>query len=214
VTAIRWTPEAIIAAFQQWADEHGRTPTKDDWRAARDGRYPCDNTVRRVFGSWSAGRSAAGLEFTPRWGRTWTRETIIAAFRQWAEKHGRAPSVDDWRTGEYGRPSAETVQRLFGSWTAGRDAAGLTFRPVNHAGDWSREDIVDAIFRWVYLHGRPPTRRDWLAGPEGFPSVHRVVSVFGQWNGAILSAGYRPNKRMHTDHAYRAFSASITKRAA
>jgi len=79
-----WTREALIAAIQRWAQEHGEPPAVADWnptvarrmndpeRAARAGRrqerqtaeWPHPISVIRRFGSWSNGLEAAG--FTPR----------------------------------------------------------------------------------------------------------------------------------------------------
>lgn len=68
-----WTPEAIICAVREWADEHGGVPpTAIDWghpyatdaqRAEfATGRWPWHTIVRRRFGSWNKGLIAAGFE--------------------------------------------------------------------------------------------------------------------------------------------------------
>lgn len=149
-----------------------------------------------------------------RFGATWTRDAIIEAFQAWAEKHGRVPVPDDWRNAGHGHPCYCTVRRVFDSWAAARDAAGLDWHRKNHAGDWTREEVVDAISRWVFLHGRTPRRYEWLAPPAGFPTAHRVESLFGVWNSAIVASGYEPVRRTRSDHAYRAAMATITKAAA
>jgi DNA-binding CsgD family transcriptional regulator len=62
-----WTPEAIVCAIQEWADEHGGIPpSANDWWRARARGYSgaCNpNHVIARFGSWNAGIRAAG--FTP-----------------------------------------------------------------------------------------------------------------------------------------------------
>lgn len=90
-------------------------------------------------------------------GQEYTRETVIAAFKSWAEQHdGQAPtSADFWlaRLRQFskaaetqkaakaferhakaaekaGYPIPPTVQRLFGSWAKGLQAAGLKRRQV------------------------------------------------------------------------------------
>jgi hypothetical protein len=76
-----WTPEKVVAAIREWADEYGAPPAIPDWspRHARDlgdegravrferaaGRWPSFNTAIRVFGSWNAGIRAAGYEPRP-----------------------------------------------------------------------------------------------------------------------------------------------------
>ena len=76
--------------------------------------------------------------------RRWTRERVVAAMRDWHDRHGRLPSSYDWsrtharrRGGEalervaHGNwPAASVVTRLFGSWAAARAAAsGDDLRP-------------------------------------------------------------------------------------
>lgn len=64
----------------------------------------------------------------------WTRDTILAALRAWADQHeGESPSADDWRTNGDGRephPPTATVQALFVTWNAAIAAAGLSTRKV------------------------------------------------------------------------------------
>jgi hypothetical protein len=64
----------------------------------------------------------------------WNRERIVAALRAWAQRHGRAPTMQEWQKmppssppgyEHRPRPVAETVKAAFGSWSAGLAAAGL-----------------------------------------------------------------------------------------
>jgi hypothetical protein len=69
--ARRWTPEAVIAAIQAWADEHGGVPpVATDWnatvarasgRGARGDEFPSLDSVQAAFGTWSAAITAAGF---------------------------------------------------------------------------------------------------------------------------------------------------------
>lgn len=71
----------------------------------------------------------------------WTRERVIAALQREAARRGRPPTMKEWRrrngrplrlgqTWTAGhRPTAQTVVRVFGSWMAGLEAAGLTPKP-------------------------------------------------------------------------------------
>ncbi len=49
-------------------------------------------------------------------------EEIVSALRAWAEEHGRSPSSVDW---QHGSPSRRLIYRVWGSWAAALDAAGL-----------------------------------------------------------------------------------------
>lgn len=61
-----WTPEAIILAIQEYADENdGIPPTAQAWGRlhSRDSTRACSvNNVIRRFGSWNAAVMAAGYE--------------------------------------------------------------------------------------------------------------------------------------------------------
>lgn len=61
----------------------------------------------------------------------WTRATVVAAIREWADEHGTQPSARDWlqpRRVRGDTPPTKTVQRVFGSWSAAIAAAG--FEPL------------------------------------------------------------------------------------
>lgn len=119
-----WSAEEIVAAFRNWASEHdGHPPAYTDWRlATRD--HPGVTVVADRFGSWTKGVLAAG--FDPRH-RRWEREEVIAALRAWSQAHGRSPSSREATRGD-GLPSYRVVARLFGSWPAAIEAAGLKQR--------------------------------------------------------------------------------------
>lgn len=56
-----WDCEQVISALQRMARQLGRAPTKEECDESPDG-YPSASTVKRRFGSFSAGIRAAGLE--------------------------------------------------------------------------------------------------------------------------------------------------------
>lgn len=57
------TKDQVIDMLRTWAEAHGRTPLAEEWREAlRPGEYRVNyQTVRRHFGTWTAGVVAAGL---------------------------------------------------------------------------------------------------------------------------------------------------------
>ncbi len=57
----KWDREQVIDALQRMAGELGRAPTKEECDESPDG-YPSASTVKRRFGSFTAGVRAAGLE--------------------------------------------------------------------------------------------------------------------------------------------------------
>lgn len=56
----------------------------------------------------------------------WSRESILAAIREWAEEQGGPPLSSDWRAAGYGHPSSRTVALRFGTWNDAIAAAGFT----------------------------------------------------------------------------------------
>jgi hypothetical protein len=72
-----WDRDRIVAALQRDAKRRGRAPTRKEWEKAPPARQPgyrhrarpTSATVEAVFGSWSAGLAAAGLEPRPSGGQ-------------------------------------------------------------------------------------------------------------------------------------------------
>jgi hypothetical protein len=99
-------------------------------------------------------------------GKTWTKDRIIKAMQQWKHQHGRSPSVRQWAGGSAGngtfprkdRPNASTVQYLFGSWSAGLEAAGLQSNPRGRGGGRppNKGTCASGKHRWIkkniYVH--------------------------------------------------------------
>lgn len=56
-----WEPEEILAALRAYAEQFGKSPAKHELEWPPTG-YPSSRTVRRHFGSFTAGLRAAGLE--------------------------------------------------------------------------------------------------------------------------------------------------------
>lgn len=142
----------------------------------------------------------------------WTEEAIIEAIQEWTAEHGRPPAMREWRSGVPGFPTAVTVRSRFGTFDAARRAAGVVFLRANQAGEWTRQDILDAIFRWRFEHGELPRSQEWAVSVDGFPTEWWVRKYFGTWNAAIVAAGYEPRFPRRSKRGYRAITAHVTKR--
>lgn len=143
--------------------------------------------------------------------RYWTEDKIVAAFHAWEREHGKAPGQEDWLRATPHYPAAQTVRDVFGSFTAGRNAAGLTYVRINSRGLWDRQSVVEAIFRWSFEHGRPPAAHEWHVPPPGWPRSYRVRQLFGGWNAALVAAGYEPRWTKKSKKSFRAQIAAVTK---
>lgn len=74
------------------------------------------------------------------------KDADLELLREWSEAHGgRSPSVSEWQVSRpAGAPSCSVYVRVFGSWVAAIDAAGLPPRLRDGAGRWEKEAIASA----------------------------------------------------------------------
>lgn len=143
----------------------------------------------------------------------WTKAAIVDAIRRWTDEHGEAPHSRGWKSRVPGYPTSGTVRERFGSFAAALEAAGVEpRRRVNASGEWTREEVVEAIYRWAFLHGEIPQARDWVTSVDGFPTESWVRKLFGTWNAAIVAAGYEPRFPRRSKKGYRAVMAQVTRR--
>lgn len=63
-----------------------------------------------------------------------------------------------------------------------------------HHAAAAREEITDAIRRWVAEHGTPPRAADWETPPAGYPRRSTVLAHWPRWNDAIAAAGITPTR--------------------
>jgi Homing endonuclease associated repeat len=68
----------------------------------------------------------------PRAGFRWTPELIVYALDLWHRRYMRPPTKRQWARAGDDHPSSMTVKRVFGSWNAAVQAAGL--RPRGPGG--------------------------------------------------------------------------------
>ncbi len=103
------------------------------------------------------------------------------------------------------------VYRLFESWPAALEAAGLDLPAAGaprRAGGWDSDAVIAAILEWTERFGEPPTAVDWnpalarLRGEERraelfhrerphWPTQHTVRYHCGTWNAALAAAQQR-----------------------
>lgn len=103
----------------------GRTPTVNDYGTG----MPSHVTVAKLFGSFSGGLEAAGLEpRDTRFTQRHTDEDIFAAMRAKAKELGRVPGPGEWQS-ERWSPAYNTIGRRFrgkGGFATALKLAGLT----------------------------------------------------------------------------------------
>jgi hypothetical protein len=141
---VRWTQDAIVDAILAWCGARGRIPTAKDWVSAGEA-HPSSQTVRRIFGDWRCALEQAALRPdaraeqlrrsiatsnlarvpTRRGGVRWTPDLIAYAIRIWCKSHDGPPSIGDWQYAGEEHPCRGTVVRVFGSWRAALEHAGI-----------------------------------------------------------------------------------------
>jgi Homing endonuclease associated repeat/Homeodomain-like domain len=143
--------------------------------------------------------------------RKWTRERIIADIQRWNEIYGEPPKSQQWLLEVRGDgtlnsrpwPHVNSVQKEFGSWSNGLEAAGFK-RRINYERTpewkakrtkWSKEKIVQKIRQFHDEHGRAPRYGDWYNATEETPSHTTVSKRFGTFAAAIREAGLEPAPR-------------------
>jgi hypothetical protein len=176
-----WTRAAIIRALQAWAAEHGRAPHHRKWQTSGL-EHPPTGTVTNVFGSWSAGLRAAGLE--PAVHGAWSEQEVLDGLRAFAREHGRPPSSGDLRdTRGTPYPPASAVIRTLGSHRAALERLG--YRAAWTAvGD---PEILDALRAYALAHARPPTVAVWRR-ERWRPAASVIIRRHGSWSAALAAA--------------------------
>jgi len=188
---MRWSKEEVLAAVRKWVKLEGRAPTQIDWRPTRFGGterwedefpdWPPSSVSRILFGSWNQMLEAADVGVNH---PSWKPEQILAALRAYAEEFNKSPAKNDLEWPPFGYPSARTVRRHFGSFTAGLRAAGLESREKR----WSAEAIVEAMRKFERETDRWPRSSDWNVACEDWPSMATVYNRFGSWQAALNAA--------------------------
>ena len=159
----------------------------------------CDGPVTRP----GAERCSACTRSVPTVPRSWTREEVRAAVREWRELTGSSPRYRDWTPDvrvpsrwvrESPRwPSAAVVCRLYAEdtdpWNAALRVAGLAPR----ARRWSDEAIRAALAGFWAAEGRAPRRRDLGGAAWKGPSAQTLRRRYGCVAAAWTALGPVPS---------------------
>ena len=176
--AVANTRESIIARLQEHAAA-GLPASSCHQRLKKYG-----SAVHRLFGTWAAAREAAGVKAAKRVRHT--RESFIALLREHAAADlpvsSSHPILQNY---------ADVARRLFGSWVAAREAAGV--KPTEVAakrGLYTREYII-ARLREHAAAGLSTSSEHPFMKKYG----NAVRHLFGSWATAREAAGVKPTGR-------------------
>lgn len=168
-----WTPQTVLAAIRE---RHARglplTMIKRDDRGL-------EAAARERFGSWPEAVRAAGLQ--PKRRRSWDRQRVLAALRDWQAQGLPMTKVSQADPGLY-----LAAVRHLGSWHAAMVALALPWSPPRK---WSRAQILEGLRAWHRLPKIALSVYD--CGLAGAVRTH-----FGSLNAALLAAGLEPRRRL------------------
>lgn len=122
----------------------------------------------------------------------WDRESILAVVGPWVKTHGELRWED--LTPHNDLPHGRTILRYFKDLNELRNALGLPKGFSGHGGFRgypvpliTKEDVRDAIQRFVGRHGRLPTTPDFTPR-SGLPSTSTVHNFYDTLDAARLDA--------------------------
>ena len=151
--------------------------------------------AKELFGSWAGALTAAGLKLPPGSRSPWPEasKTAVLAEIQRRARAGETLRVDLIFKEQWGAPLIWRARRLFGSWKAAREAAGIT-PPPGTTNPWSgagRAEILAEIRRRDRA-GESLVAIDVRGQRWGHTLLERARDLFGSWAGGILAAGVAP----------------------
>jgi len=207
-THMTWTPSRILGAIRALARR--RKPPRPNEMKCLHG--PLMRAARRIFGSWSAAVTAAGVDAHKlRSCPPWTPERIVEAIlvRALRNESLRSRSVHPKSL-----PAAGI--RLFGSWAAALEAAGLDPAQQLHSRTAvERTRRFDARAKTPRRQRPYPTAESVVQAihkrlQEGAPINSRAVyrddralyraaeRLFKCWRNALTAAGLEPRQHQAT----------------
>ncbi len=144
-----------------------------------------------MFGSWRKAVEASGVErpSDPARRRKWTRERVIEAIR---ELHRRGVDLSHSAAKKENQYLVVVAShdRMFGSWRAAVEAAGLDYSEVSKHESWSREKILRRI-RELHQQGESLSHDSAKRRHGALVSAASSPRYFGSWERAIRAAGLR-----------------------
>lgn len=120
----------------------------------------------------------------------YSRDELIEALRQLAERLGRTPTGPEAMADPH-TPSHSTYARRFGSWREALEAAGLPLDPRKMGYD--RERLLAHLQDLAETLGRTPAVGD-LNAVDG-PCDKTYRNQFGKWSAALAEAGLEVGPR-------------------
>jgi hypothetical protein len=174
-----WTRDHVIAAIHEIRHRGGKL------NHGHLGRCALSHAAIKLFRSWDAALQAAGLDpdRVRLWRRAWTRQELVQEIQR-SRQAGESLKAKDAQASAILRPAC----RLFGSWNAALEAAGLDVSTIRtQRRPWTRGAILEELRRTHATGGSLNTKRV----PSGMCQRARIM--FGSWRAALEAAGVDPD---------------------
>lgn len=121
VVLMSYSEGDCVEALQTAAEQLDRTPTMAEYDSP--GLSPNSRTIAQICGTWHLALAKSGLEREPR--REYTEQNCINALQNAADTLEEEPTINSYQ--ELGlTPSVTTITEIFGSWSAAKEAAGVS----------------------------------------------------------------------------------------
>lgn len=177
----KWPRERVIEVFRK-RYESGMPVF---YAALRRSQRGLVSAVRRYYRRWQDALKAAGIP-AHAWAAPplrWTREGIIRAIQ---DRHRTHKGVYYAALGEGGENLYAAGQRLFGTWKAALQAAGVPAEAWRAPRKWSWGRVVEAI-REMHRAGKPVYMKEVK---RENPSLYSAAFIHGKgWHAALQAAG-------------------------
>jgi hypothetical protein len=176
------TKSQVLAEVKRIDKMLGRTPTSEEFTKHASMSIP---TVCTLFGTWNRGLQAASL--VPARAMGITKVKALAELNRVATKVGHTPIIKEFT--KHAHMSHATISKLFGTWNAGLNAAGLT--PTLTYGK-TKTQVIAEIKRVAKLLKHTPTIAEFIRQRASVIGLSTIDKLFGSWNGGLKAAGLVP----------------------
>lgn len=176
----QWTKKSLL---REIAELHARGVVLSTNQLRQRGHGRLINAAVRLFGSWSQACRRAVSDFKPLQQR-WSRQRVL---REIVARHRSKKVLTASGVSRADLPLHAAAIRLFKSWPAAREAAGVPFHDPRNT--WTSERVIAALRR-SSPDGEMPT-----IAVIGQALYKVAIARFGTYEKACRRAGLRPRAK-------------------
>jgi len=142
------------------------------------------DTILRWMKKHDIDRRPTGGKVSP------SQEEYIDALQQVADRLGRSPTLEEYmQASRNDEPNVGAYKGLFDTWSAAKEAAGLSLRSSGPNGP-SKEECVRVLRKIANELGKSPSKKEYdKAISSSEISAANIKHQFSSWNAAKEAAG-------------------------